>query len=106
MEPVIVHVVIPPQFRQLICTFRSINDHEHRCLSDPNLDVDESPDSPSEGEDEEDYPELEQDDDGDDDDDDDDEDDEEVRNDRRCSCEVVSLETCYPVWPPQWGTAD
>ena len=41
--------------------------------------MDESPDSPSEGEDEEDYPDLEQDDDGDDDDDDDEDDDEEVR---------------------------
>ena len=54
--------------------------------------MDESPDSPSEGEDEEDYPELEQDDDGDDDDDDDEDDDEEVRTNFtgivKCYCEL------------------
>ncbi|KAL8595169.1 hypothetical protein ACOMHN_013842 [Nucella lapillus] len=46
--------------------------HHHSHRTGPNLD--ESPDSPSEGEEDEDFHELEQDDDGDDDDDDDDDD--------------------------------
>ncbi|XP_070192440.1 E3 ubiquitin-protein ligase HUWE1-like isoform X3 [Littorina saxatilis] len=51
--------------------------HRRPHHADPNLDVDESPDSPSEAEDEEDYHELEQDDDGDDDDDEEEDEDEE-----------------------------
>ncbi|XP_076447673.1 E3 ubiquitin-protein ligase HUWE1-like isoform X2 [Babylonia areolata] len=46
--------------------------HHHSHRADPNLD--ESPDSPSEGEDEDDFHELEQEEDGDDDDDDDEDD--------------------------------